>query len=316
MRRIVIFLLLLVLLDQGLGFLLGWIQHRSFTGDRGGLLNYALLQEPQILILGSSRAQLHIVPSVLTEKLGLTAYNAGLKGQDFLYAVMFYDLWKRRHPPPKLIVVTIDLESLIPRETEVNAAHLLAPYMNESALVREVLYSDSPFKRFVYAVQTYRFNGNVLSLANHAFRRPPVGYDGFIVSPGALNPATDTGVLNALDQDRTALEMAQVPFSPQKLKYLRDLAEDASRNGIRLYLLHTPIFRQDEAAHKVWVDKLWTTLGDLPGVRFVDLCVTTYPSIFARPQLYRNLNHLNREGAEIMTGLLAAEIKRDLSGSR
>src|SRR4051794_37833914 len=155
MRRIIVFLLLVVLLDRGLGFLLGWVQNRSFTGDRGGLLNYALLQEPQLLILGSSRAQQHIMPSVLTEKLGLTAYNAALKGQDFLYAIMLYDLWKRRHPAPKAIILTVDIESLIARETEVNTAHLMAPHMEESALVREVLYSDSPFKRFVYAAQTY-----------------------------------------------------------------------------------------------------------------------------------------------------------------
>lgn len=312
MRRILVFLLLVMLLDRGLGFLLDWVQSRSFTGDRGGLLNYALLQEPQILVLGSSRAQLHIVPSVLTDKLGLTAYNAGLKGQDFLYAVMLYDLWKRRHPPPKAIVLTIEIESLIPRETEVNTAHLMAPHMDESALVREILYSDSPYKRFIYLARTYRFNGSVLSLANHAFRRPPAGYDGFVVSPGALNPATETGVWNAIDQDRTALEMARVPFSPQKLKYLRALAEETSRNGTRLYLLHTPIFRQDETAHRIWIEKLRATLADLPAVRFVDICITTHPETFARPQFYRNLNHLNQAGADILTELLAAEIKRGL----
>lgn len=312
MRRIFVFLLLVVLLDRGLGFALAYVQSRSYTGDRGGLLNYALLQEPEILVLGSSRAQLHVVPSVLTEKLGMTTYNAGLKGQDFLYAVMLYDLWRRRHPPPKVLVLTIDIESLISRETEVNTAHLMAPYMDESALVREILYSDGPFKRFIYWSHTYRFNGNVLSLANHAFRRPPHDYDGFIVAPGALNPATDTGVLNALDQDRTALQMALTPFSPRKLKYLRALAEETFRNGTRLYLLHTPIFRQDEAAHRAWVDKLQATLAEMPGVQFVDLCVSTLPEPFARPEFYRNLNHLNRAGAEIMTGLLAAEIKRGL----
>ena len=312
MKRTAVFLLLTVLLDQGLGSVLGYIQRQTFTGDRGGLLNYALTQEPQILVLGSSRAQFQIIPSVLTEKLGLTAYNAGLKGQDFLYAVMFYDLWKRRHPPTKILVLTIDIESLIPRETEVNTAHLMAPYIDESTLVREILYSDSPFKRFEYLARTYRFNGNVLSLANHAFHRPPNGYDGLTVTPGALDPVTETGVLNALDQDRTAFEMAQVPFSPQKLKYLRALAEETSRNGTRLFLLHTPIFRQDEAAHQVWVDKLRATLAGMPGVQFVDICIATHPELFTRPELYRNLNHLNRAGAEIMTGLLAAETKRRL----
>src|SRR5262245_14229524 len=144
MKGVVVFVLLLVLLDQGLGSVLGRIQRQTFTGDRGGLLNYALTQEPQVLVLGSSRAKYHIKPSVLTEKLGLTAYNAGLNGQDFLYSVMLYDLWKRRHLHPRILVLTIDIESLIPRETEVNAAHILAPYQDESPLVAEILYSASP----------------------------------------------------------------------------------------------------------------------------------------------------------------------------
>src|SRR5262245_42234915 len=233
MKRVIVFALLVVLLDLGFGWVLGRIYRQSFTGDRFGLLNYALTQEPQILVLGSSRAQYHIMPSVLTKELGLTAYNAGLKGQDFLYSVMLYDLWKRRHPPPKVLVLTIDIESLIPRETEINTAHIVAPYLDESQLVREILYSGGPFKRFEHLSSTYRFNGAVLSLARHAFNRPPPGYDGFLVGAGSLDPARETGVLNALDQDRTAAEMARVPFSPQKLAYLRALSEETARNGTR-----------------------------------------------------------------------------------
>jgi hypothetical protein len=310
MKRIVAFVVLVVALDRGLGGILALIQRRTMTGDRGGLLNYALTQEPQILVLGSSRAQFHIMPSVLTRRLGLSAYNAGLKGQDLLYSVMLHDLWKRRHPPPKILVLTTDIESLIPRETEVAAAQIVAPYLDESPLVEEILYSSSPFKRVQYLSRSYRFNGNVLSLAKHAFHRPPPDYDGVTVTPGALDPATDTGVLNALDQDRTAAEMAQVPFSPQKVGYLRALAEEAARSGTRFFLLHTPLFRQDEAAHRAWVEKLSQTIATMPGVHFVDLCLTTHPEVFKRPELYRNLNHVNRAGAEILTNLLADEIEK------
>jgi hypothetical protein len=309
---VIVFVLLAVLLDLGLGSVIGRVQRQTFTGDRGGLLNYALTQEPQILVLGSSRAQYHFVPSVLTKKLGLTAYNAALKGQDFLYAVMLYDLWKRRHPPPNILVLSIDIESLIPRETEINSAHIVAPYLDESPLVREILYSDGPFKRLQYLSSTYRFNGVVFSLAKHAFNRPPPSFDGFTIGTGTLDPASETGVLNALDQDRTAAEMAQVPFSPRKVGYLRALAEETARNGTRLFLVHTPLFRQDDAAHRVWVNKLQATLTGMPGVQFVDICITTHPELFTRPDLYLNLNHLNPAGAEILTGLLAKEIKEEV----
>ena len=41
-----------------------------------------------------------------------------------------------------------------------------------------------------------------------------------------------------------------------------------------------------------------------------DLCVATHPKLFTGPELYFNLNHLNAEGAEILTVLLAEEIKK------
>jgi hypothetical protein len=310
MKRVVVFLVLLVVLDRGIAVMLDRVHRQTMTGDRGGLLNYALSKDAQVLVLGSSRAQLHIMPSILSQKLGMTSYNAGLKGQDFLHAVMFYDLWKRRHAAPKVIVLTTDIESMIPRENEIPIALIIAPYIGESPLVREILYSGSRWKFLEFQSHAYRFNGSVLSMAKHAFKRPPADYDGFTTSEGSLDPEKETGVLNAIDQDRTALEMAKDPFSPTKVGYLRALAEEAGRNGTRLFLLHTPLFRQDEEAHRLWLEQLNKTLATMPGIQFIDICTSTHPDPFLRPDLYRNLNHVNGEGAKILTGLLADEIKK------
>jgi hypothetical protein len=308
MKRALVFLLLAVMFDRGIGAVLGWAQRHTLTGDRGGLTNYALTRDADILVLGSSRAQFHVMPSVLHDKLSASAYNAGLKGQDFLYSDMLFDLWKRRHPFPHVIVMTVDIESFIERETEIPAAQILAPYLDESERVRDVLYSASPFKRWEYVSRTYRFNGNLFSLLKHAFRNPPPYFDGFGTSPGALNPETDTGVLNALDQDETAMVMAHEPLSAKKLDYLRELSSEAAAHGARLVLLHTPLFRQDHAAHDFWVSRLRGVIGSMRAVSFADLCTRTHPKLFSDPALYRNLNHLNERGAIILTSLLADDI--------
>ena len=312
MKRVLIFVLLAFLIDRGLGFALERANAHNLTGDRGGNLNYALSQDAEILVLGSSRAQYHILPSVLKQQLSMSTYNAGLKGQDFLYSVMLFDLWKRRHRAPRAIVMTIDIESLTERETEVATAQIVAPYLDESELVREILFSASPFKRVEFLSRTYRFNGELFSMARHMLSRPSPGFDGFAVSPGVLNPATETGVLNALDQNQTAMEMAERPFSARKLKYLRALAEESAGNGTRLFLLHTPLFRQDPRAHRLWIERLKPTLAQLPNVELIDICQATHPELFFRPELYRNLNHVNVRGAEILTRLLADELRERL----
>jgi hypothetical protein len=316
MRRAALFVLLAVVLDVVLGAVLQRLDRRVMSGDRGGQVNYALTKDADFLILGSSRAQFHLMPSVLQARLSGTSYNAGSKGQDFLYAMMVYDLWKRRHPPPRAVVLVVDIESLIERDGEIPAAQIVASYLDESPLVRDILYSGGTFKRYEYLSRSYRYNGKVFSIAKHLLAETDSDNDGFQVAPGALNPK-ELGVLNALDQHQTQLEMAQRPFSQQKLEYLRQFAADSAARGVRVVLLHTPLYRQDNDAHRLWMTKLEAVTRTLPGVQVVDLCTASHPEAFAeKPWLYRNLNHLNARGAELLTQMLADELEKTLPPRR
>jgi hypothetical protein len=310
MKRVLAFVLLAVALDQGIGCVMAALFRRTLTGERGGLLNYALTQPADVLILGSSRAQYQVMPSVLREQLAMTAFNAGLKGHDFLYAVMLLDLWQRRHGTPRVVLLQIDIESLLDRSSELEAAQVFAPYLDESPLVREILYSADPFKRFEYLSQTYRYNGKAFSVARNLFASADTGFDGFVPAHGRLDPATDRVVGNALDQDGTAAEQARRPFSAMKEAYLRAMAAGLGGKGGRLVLFHTPLYGQDRDAHIVWSDRLRAVIADLPAVDFIDICETTHPQVFAgRPSLYNDVNHLNADGARIYTTMLAAELK-------
>src|SRR5947209_5284301 len=115
MRRRVFTLIAVVVLvvgmDIGLGAALERLYRKTRTGESGGLINDALTHSAQVLLLGSSRMRHHAMPSVLNQKLSLTAFNAGMDGQDFLYAVMLFDLWQRSNPPPKAIVLNVDSDS-------------------------------------------------------------------------------------------------------------------------------------------------------------------------------------------------------------
>jgi hypothetical protein len=309
MKRVLLFVLLAFCLDRGLAMALSAAEQRTYTGDRSGGANAALKNDADILVLGSSRAEMHVVPKVLEQRLSLKAYNAGLKGQDLLYAMMLFDLWKQGHKAPKAIVLTLDVESLTDRPTEIAAAHVLAPRIRESALVREVLYSESVFKPLEYLSHSYRFNGQVFSILKHARGHFDPGDDGFKTGNGQLDPVTDKGVLNAISQDATQMEFATRAFSERKVRYLRNLAAWSKQNGTRVFLLHTPLYRQDQAAHALWMGKLKELVAGMPELEIVDLCTASHPAVFAdHPELYLNLNHLNEGGAELLTGMLADAI--------
>jgi hypothetical protein len=305
MKRVAIFLFLALALDRGVDALLARLQRTTLTGERLGLLNYALTKEAGILVLGSSRAQFQIMPSVLRERLSLEAYNAGLKGHDFLYAMLLFDLWRTRHAPPKAIVLTMDIESMLERENENAGSQIFAPYLDESALVRETLYAAGPWKRLAYLSRAYRWNGKVLAIAKNVFAHADPRSDGFLPAIGRLDPASSEGVVNALDQDRTAIEFARQPYSERKIRYLKAFAEQTARAGTRVFLLHTPLYRQDPAAHQVWMDRLKELTSTMPNVEIVDLCRVTHPDLFSRAEIYRDFNHLGPAGAEVLTNLLA-----------
>jgi hypothetical protein len=313
-KRVFVFVLLVMCLDLALGSLLGRLYRRTLTGARGGLLNYALTKDADILVLGSSRAEYHVMPPVLHQKLSLTAFNAGVVGHDFLYSVMLFDLWKRSHAPPQVILLHMDIESMLQRDNELEAAQIFAPYIGDSALVRQVLYSADPYKRLEYLSRTYRYNGKVFAMAKNLFVHPDPGFDGFIAAHGRLIPTSETRTLkNALDQDATALEQARRPFWQTKVRYLRDLAEFSAQHHTRLFLFHTPRFELDVVAHRIWTDRLQLLIADLPGVEFIDICEATHPETFARgPDLYSDANHLNERGAAIFSSLLADELAEAL----
>ena len=78
-KRILLFLSLVVVLDLGIGGILGRLYRRTYTGERGGLTNYALTKNADILVLGSSRAQYHVMPSVLSQTLCPRIDQEGVK---------------------------------------------------------------------------------------------------------------------------------------------------------------------------------------------------------------------------------------------
>jgi hypothetical protein len=315
MKRFVAFVLLAVAVDWAIGSIFSQLYRRTFTGERGGLLNYALTKDAEVLVLGSSRAQYQVMPAVLRERLSLTAFNAGLKGHDFVYSVMLYDLWRRRHAPPRAILLQMDIESLLDRPSELEAAQIFSPYLDESPLVREILYSASPFKRVEYWSRAYRYNGKAFSIVRNLFSRQDLQFDGFIAARGMLNPASDILAANALDQDATAIEQAGRPYSETKLRYLRNLAEQAARDQTVLALFHTPLYRQDPAAHRLWVTRMQGVLARMP-IAFLDICEASHPDVFAnRPHIYSDTNHVNAEGAVLLSTLLGDELRQRLAAA-
>src|SRR5690606_7084295 len=69
-----------------------------------------------LLILGSSRAWVHVAPFILDTALHLNSFNLGLDGHHFETQVARYDFYKEFNRRPQYIVHCIDLQMLTRRK--------------------------------------------------------------------------------------------------------------------------------------------------------------------------------------------------------
>ncbi len=101
-----IFLLLVFLLDRGLGNTLSYMSEHT-SGGYLGHHNYIVHKsQDDILVFGSSRAIHHYNAAMIRDSLGLSCYNCGQDGEGI---VLFYGWWqiiKQRHHP-KIIIYEV-----------------------------------------------------------------------------------------------------------------------------------------------------------------------------------------------------------------
>jgi hypothetical protein len=292
-------------MDIAIGASLNRLYRKTRTGESGGLINDALSRHVQVLLLGSSRMRHHAMPAVLNRKLSLTAYNAGMDGQDFLYAMMLFDLWQRTNAPPKAVVLNVDPDSFQKNDDELQRAGIFSFYYDNSPLVRQILNERSRFERLKFLSRAYRANGKVLAICKNLFTHTVPDFDGFEPLSGGLFAQTVTAPCESIP---TLNE-----FWRLKVECFTRLADYCTNHGTRLVLVQSPRYREDARAHDAWVNVLSQFLATYPTVEFVDLSTCAHPDVFRdKPELFKDGSHLNAHGAEIFSTMLADALQTSL----
>lgn len=76
---------------------------KTYDGDTGGAVNGLLAKKSDVVVFGSSRAESHYVPDVLSASWGVSAFNAGFKGSNIIYDYGVLQLVLEAYAP-KLII--------------------------------------------------------------------------------------------------------------------------------------------------------------------------------------------------------------------
>lgn len=311
-KNIALFLVLLVLLDQVIGFAISKAFVRIRSGDKGGSINFALEKKAEILILGSSRARHHYAPKVMSKALGKTVYNAGINGQGLLYAFLLFDLKVIKGTVPSHVILNIDPGSFLGKGTQTRSK-IFAHFMDDSKLVYQTMQTLSPFSSLKYLSKTYRYNGMLLPILKNLFINQPNDFNGFLALEGPLQPKHIDHIIKA--GPGNVAKNIEV-FDATIVKLFHRFLQQCNTLNIDVILVNSPRYNpfisdQDVIEqYMFWQRSIAKLLKHAKDAHFLTVNTFTYPNLFLDASLFKDQSHMNKNGAILFSKILSRELKK------
>ncbi len=290
-------LVLVVLGDWAVG---SWLRYAfaHTSHDEIGRLNYISDSvTADIVVLGSSRALHHYVPSIITDSTGLTCYNCGFEDEGIVFHYALLRQLQQRYRP-RLIIYELtydyDIQYLSWRPPKLT--HIRT--MSDLACRDSILRSVDPWQRLTMLSHIYPYNSQAFTIMNS---QEPTHYD---------NAMADNGYV-------PQFKHMQLPsgwkFKPQKwnehvdslkVGYLNKLITE---NAGHLLVVVSPRYGSTE-------DEIYDAARRLCHEHGVPLvCMVSDPVISRNQSLWEDDGHLNHTGAQAFTRQLVPHIKEILT---
>lgn len=294
------YLLTVAVLFFAIDFAAGYVFDHYFFLKNDAKLQYAFEggSGEEIIILGSSRASHHYVPSVFEEEMGLSCYNYGMDGRNiFNHYVVASELFKNSILRPKLVIFDASHIDIVdaPGWNGEKLSNLFLLYKKDRN-VREIVDNEDKVTGIVLRYcNMYRYNSLLISLFRTSFK-------------SEQSENTLRGYLPLYTEWANDIETVTIdePFKiyPPKEKYLRKLLSDCSEMGIKVFVIVSPYY---ELYSKPlgWIKDIEDICNDF-NVFFLDY---SQDSLFLEHKEWFNEPfHLNDQGAREFTSILVKEL--------
>lgn len=266
--------------------------------NKDNKLNYAAYNNDntEVIILGSSRASHHYVPSILTDSLGMSCVNLGVDGNGILYHYALFHMLVQ-HNSPRIIIYEFgrfDWEDNGEATYANNEplAPIYGKYKTTDTLINNV---GRNYGIILSILNTYKYNGrihnvfiNTHHIANHNGYQPLYG-ERKVIEQNEPNNANET--------------IEQIPIHPDKIAYLKRLIKECKERDIMLVFAMSPTMSKLDTTS---LNVLTEICGD--AVPIID-----YRKQFNQNELFKDDTHLNDVGAKYYTSQIAIKLKELMS---
>ncbi len=280
--------------DFAFGYGCEWLQNHAKGGRMKGVRQSALEQTADVVIMGSSRAHHHYVPSVINEETNLTAHNAGVDGNGIVLVTGLYYLMAERYTPRVLIYdVEPAFDINVYAEDGNNTRYIgwLRPYFWRPQ-VKEVVCRIDPMERYKNWSAMFRYNGNIADLLKDQVVMSDYTADGYAPLYGEMKK----------EPDKKASGGASVQDT-MKLHLMEEFIARMSQSETKLIMVASPKYGATSSEVFAPVKELCEKYG----VEFWDYY--TAPE-FQKMEYFRESMHLNDKGARKFSKTIANDLKQ------
>lgn len=292
--HIAIFFAIVAVIDFSLGKLFYYLQSTK-AGGRTGAEYYACEKSNEdIIIMGSSRASHHYVPEIITEKTGMSCFNAGQDGNGI---ILQYGRWKMisERYTPKLIIYDITADFDLKENDNMAYVDRLKPFCKD-ATVRDYVAAIFPMERLKLLSCMYRFNYKFLEMASDCLHRGDYMNDaGYL----PLNGYIREEIINREQSEK----LATMDYDKVKLCYLEQLIKEANEKGTKVIFAISPYWEGGSYSTETYSQV--RNLAEKYGVPFYEYIDS---DICLDPENFEDSHHLNDKGAKEFTKDIVSQI--------
>jgi hypothetical protein len=245
----------------------------------------------KLLVFGSSRAFCHYVPEVFEKTLGIDYYNVGHDAAGILYdtAILKGILARYR---PEIIILDFRHDELAKKKLGYQMLSVLLPYYKEHKEIQKIINLRGDFERLKLFSRIYPFNSQLMTilLAN---KIRWIDDKGFVPQYGKWN--------YAIEEYDSSLG---IELDPNYIKYYLEFIEIVKKYNISFFVVISPyyrIIRNQTASIRMAAD-----ICRKQNVIFLDYSQDS--RFLERPDLFRDPDHLNYEGAKIYSEIIVTRM--------
>lgn len=227
-------------IDVACGWAFGVLRSKARGGQTHKNEYVSKVCEDDILILGSSKADHHYVPSVFEDSLGLTCYNAGEMGCGIIPAYVRYKMVCQRHKPKLVLYEVTPGYDYLEDNGYSSYLGVIRQYTGNK-MVRDVYLDFSDELEGLRLLSNLYQNNSKIMMNLKDIYAVPDKWKGYEPLLGQIN-------YSGLQVDVVDNAIQNIEIDPLKWHYFERLIRDTREDNVPLVFMLSPQYNSSELA--------------------------------------------------------------------